>query len=237
MLELQSVERLLKNEGKIVREELKKRAETRCIHRHTKEEHPNCFRKGLLSTQMWYRQMDAKIGFLDIETSNFKADVGFMLSWALQLEGENEVHSDVITKQELFDLQFDKRIVKSLVDAIKPTDALVTYYGTGFDFPFLRTRCLYWNINYPIYGSIYNFDLYYRVKALLKLSRNSLRSATNFFGLHEKTDVDLAIWNLARYGDKKSLDSVVEHNVDDVLALSGVFYKLEDYSKWSRRSI
>jgi uncharacterized protein YprB with RNaseH-like and TPR domain len=237
MLELQSVENLVKNEGRIVKEELKKRSETRCIHRHTVEEHPNCFRKGLLATQMWYRQLGATIGFLDIETSNLKADVGFMLSWVLKIENNVGVYGDVITKKELFDMQFDRRIVKSLLDVLKPVDILVTYYGTGFDLPFLRTRSLYWGYKYPIYGSIYNFDLYYRVKALLKLSRNSLKSTTDFFGLHEKTDVDLQIWNRARYGDKVALDWVFTHNMDDVLAMQSAFYKLEDYSKWSRKSI
>lgn len=237
MLELQSVERLLKNEGKIVREELRKRSETRCIHRHTVDEHPNCFRKGLLATQLWYRQLDATIGFIDIETSHFKADVGFMLSWVLQLENEPEIKFDLITKDELFDLKFDKRITKSLLDAIKPVDILVNYYGTYFDFPFFRSRALYWGYKYPLYGSIYNFDVCSRVKTLLRLTRGSLRATSNFLNLSDKFDVDLKVWNLARYGDRGALDAVLEHNMADVVTLADVFYKLEDYSKWSRRSI
>src|SRR3990167_10971943 len=44
---------------------------------------------------------NAKIGFLDIETSNFDANAGFMISWAIYFRDEDNTYSDMITSKEI----------------------------------------------------------------------------------------------------------------------------------------
>lgn len=234
MATLQELDALLRNRERISRQNEVTRT-ARCIHRHTKEEHPNCFKRGLYLKPNWWEGL--AIASVDIESSNFDANAGFMLSWAVKVHNGGPLLYDVITKDEIFDLKFDKRISKSLVDVLKTIDIIVSYYGTGFDIPFMRTRALYWGQKFPYYGTIYNFDVYYRVKRLLKLHRNSLDAATRFFGIEGKDHVLMDIWNKARYGDPKALDYVVNHNLEDVKILEDLFKKVERYSAWTRKSI
>src|SRR3990167_1018040 len=69
---------------------------------------------------------------LDVETTDFSADIGIMLSWAIKPVG-GKVISDVITREELFNGQLDRRICRSLVAELEKADAVITYFGTGFD--------------------------------------------------------------------------------------------------------
>jgi len=87
----------------------------RCVHRHTIEEHPACFEKGLIKYDFkddreferltglpWYQYPNYRIGYMDIETDNFNADWGTVLSWCIKLKGGGVV-SSVITKKEILE--------------------------------------------------------------------------------------------------------------------------------------
>jgi len=111
-------------------------SEQRCIHRHTIKTHPNCFRMGLIKYDWWTNK---RIAYLDIETSDLKADFGIVLSWCLKFKNEKFIYSDVITKKDIENRTFDKRIIESLLKELEKVDIVVTYYGTNFDIPFLRT--------------------------------------------------------------------------------------------------
>jgi uncharacterized protein YprB with RNaseH-like and TPR domain len=209
-------------------------SELRCIHRHTPEEHPGCFKKGKIKREDWWRDM--RIGYLDIETSNLDADWGIILSWCIKPQGVDKVLYDVISKEELFNGKLDKRVVNSLLNAMKEFDILVTYYGTGFDLPFIRTRSGL-SDEFPAYGSIYHWDLYYKVRNKMKLSRNSLGNATKYLGIPGKTPMDGEMIMKARYGDKKALAELLVHNIGDVYITEKLHNKLKRFSKWIRTSI
>lgn len=206
----------------------------RCIHRHTIETHPNCFRKGLIKTEWWDRK---RIAYLDIETSNLKADFGIILTWCIKYADNKKIVSSVITKGEMFDYTFDKRVVKELLDELKNVDIVVTYYGTNFDIPFIRSRALFWGYRFPKYGSISHWDLYFKVKSQFATSRKSLATVTHFLNIDGKTPIDPKAWFLAQYGDKKSLEEILYHNEQDVIILEDLHKRIGDYSKWTRKSI
>lgn len=209
------------------------RKEKRCIHRHTIKKHPNCFRKGLIDLQdEWWK--DKKIGFFDIEVTNLDANWGFMLSWCLKFYKDPKVISDIITKREMNNYTFDKRITGSLLDALEDVDIIVTYYGKRFDVPYVRTRALYYGFEVPKYTDMYHWDIYDKIKRRFKFSRNSLAVATEFFGIPGKTPIPPEVWHKARYGEKKALDYVLEHNVADVEILEDLFEKIKDTSNWTR---
>ena len=181
---------------------------------------------------------ESKVAFLDIETTDFSADIGIMLSWAIKFPGADEVISDVITKKELFNGTFDRRICQSLVDEIKKIDVIVTYFGTGFDNVFLRTRCLILGIDFPVYGSIKHYDVYYTARSKLKLHSKRLDSVAKALGCSsQKTPVDISEWQKARWGNKESLGYVLEHNRLDVFVLEEVYNKLRPFVKVMRKSI
>lgn len=216
----------------------------RCKHRHTPITHPGCFRllpepekiEVVAEKQNWW---DGKrIWYLDIEASSLNASFGITLSWVLKEQGSDKILSSVITKQELFDNTFDKRVIQELVDALENNvDILVTYYGKGYDAKFVRTRALYWNIPFPGYGSIYHWDLYFTVKRNLKLYRHSLEVVTAFLGIGGKTHLNPQTWVFAQYGNKDALNEVLEHNIQDVLILEKLHERLGEFSKWTKASL
>ncbi len=209
--------------------------ELRCIHRHTIKTHPNCFKKGLIKRDDWWH--DKKIAYLDIEASDLNANWGMMLTWCVKYRNDKNIRKGVITKKEIFDCKFDKRIIKELMEELKNVDIVVTYYGTGFDLPFLRTRAIYYDIDFPAFGSIYHWDLYYKVRSKLKTHRKSLEVVTKFFGIEGKTHLEPEMLFKAQYGDKKAMKELVHHNEEDVNILETLHNKLWRHAKWIRKSI
>jgi uncharacterized protein YprB with RNaseH-like and TPR domain len=228
-------------------ETLKK--ELRCIHRHTIDEHPSCFAKGLVKYDWmddrewsrvtdlpWYQFPDYKIGYFDIEVDNLKADFGTVLTWCIKEKGGKTEYS-VIKKRELMGKTHDRRVTEEFVEAMKKYKILVGYYSTRFDMPYMRTKALRHGLDFPAYGEIYHFDLYYTVRNKLCLSRNSLANATEFLGIEGKTPIKRDTWRLAKYGDKTALKEVLEHNVADVEILESLHDRLDFTRKWTKRSI
>ena len=170
------------------------------------------------------------IGYLDIETTGLKANVDIMLSWAIKTRDKDEVLSDVIKKSEVFNGKYDYRIMESLIKALNKYDLIMTYYGTGFDVPFMRTRALDHGLPFPKFRSLSHKDIYYLVRSKLQLTRSSLKTATQFLGIDGKTNLDPRIWRDARYGNQKALKYVFDHNVADVEILEDLHKKIEEYT-------
>jgi len=196
--------------------------EGRCQHRHLYCEHPSCFRKQVLE-----RGGPFKEGYLDIETTGFEANYHHILTYVIKVKGEKKYYTAQITKKDLDSGIFDKRVCEQLVKDLAEFDVIYTYYGTGFDIPFMRSRCLYWGITFPEFGVLKHKDLYYVTKRLLKLNRGSLEVATKFLGISGKNHVLGNEWMLARIGNKKGLKYVMEHNIIDCDILEELHEKLE----------
>lgn len=173
---------------------------------------------------------EVTFGYLDIESTGFNANIDVMLSWCIKGRDNKKVEGAVITREELMSDNQDARIVELLVEEMNKYDVLVTYYGTKFDIPFIRTRALYHGTYFPMYRQKSHKDLYYVVKSKLKLHRSSLMAATEFFGIEGKTRVLPKHWQKARFGDPKSLQYVYKHNVADVVILEKLHKKIEEYS-------
>jgi uncharacterized protein YprB with RNaseH-like and TPR domain len=177
------------------------------------------------------------IAVLDIETSNFKADVGYMLSWAIYWPNTKETTWDVIKKRDITSMNLDKRICKTLLKELDRVELLIGYYSTRFDIPFMRTRCLMNGLDFPGYGSMRHIDCYYAARGKVATRRKTLKIISEALGLEGKTDVDMSIWKKAILGDQKSLDLVLEHNIADVKVTWNVYNELKKYGKYTSKSI
>ncbi len=231
----------------------------RCIHRHTFEEHPNCFFNGKIKLRIdnaevkikkngeiiikpWWADPRIKVGYFDIEVTNLKANFGFVLTWALK-ELDGKVHYDVVTRDEVLSDEEDKRIVNSFLEKIKEFDLLVGYYSKRFDIPYIRTRALYHNLDVtPLeYRETYHWDLYDTVKRKLQLSRNTLEVATRFLGIEGehggKNHVEPIIWKRASKGNEEALKYVLDHNIRDVEILELLHKRLWNFSSNPKSSI
>ena len=184
---------------------------------------------GLRKPKRYVTGHEKTIGYLDIESTGFSANIDLMLSWCIKPRG-GKVVGAVITREELMSDNQDARIVEQLVDEMNKYDVIMTYYGTRFDIPFIRTRALYHGTQFPMYRQKSHKDLYYVVRSKLKLQRSSLMAATEFFGIAGKTRVRPEYWQKARWGDAKSLKYIYDHNVADVAILERLHRKIEDYA-------
>jgi uncharacterized protein YprB with RNaseH-like and TPR domain len=179
---------------------------------------------------------DEIVAAFDIETTNLKADVGFVLSWYIVRSDGKEVGAK-IKRSEILNGKLDKRILKEFLEAIKEVDVLVGYYSTRFDVPFMRTRCEIQGLEFPSYGHVKHMDLYYLIRAKLQLRNNRLATALHALGLEDKTHVGIDIWNEARRGVQKAIDDIYEYNINDVRITYQLYKRVKKYRKWTRRSI
>lgn len=161
------------------------------------------------------------------------------MSWALKPQGAMTVTSRSLARRSL---EAERDLLSALLEELRGYAWVITYYGTRFDAPFLRSRCLKHRLPFPAYGQIRHLDLYYVARARLRLRSNRLRVVADFLGIPGKTDVDSAIWALASLADSdeafhRALEAIREHNEWDVRVLEEVHARLDPYIKLTRRSL
>jgi len=180
----------------------------------------------------------ARVGFFDIESTDLKANVGYILCWGL-LHTDGTVMSDVVTRQAIRGSQIepDRAVVASCLQALKSVDVVVTYNGTRFDLPFLRSRALVHGLSFPAYGQLLHIDLYWYTRQLLKLTNNRMGTASSFLGGTDKDSYDVRVWNRARRGDPEALEHIYSHNISDLHITQERFIALGPYARWTRRSV
>ena len=222
----------------------------RCFHRHSIETHPACFAQGLVNYEFetdrdwekvtgtpWYTFPEYKIGYLDIEADGLKTDFATMLTWCIKEKG-GKITSGVIKKKELFsEIDVDKRLMTDLAKELSKYKIIVTYFGTRYDLPFVRTKAMRYGLDILEYGGTYHWDMFYTVKSKMNLSRKSLDNACDYLGIKGKTEIDKEAWRSAKYGNKAGLAEVLNHNEGDVVILEKLHEKLQPFRKWIRTSV
>lgn len=217
------------NPHNLLKKELVELLSGRCKHRHLYIEHPNC----------WYKEKDRepRIGYFDIETGGMNANFDIMLCYSIKTRNKKEFHRGCVIKEEIQSFNFDKNVCKKLIQDLLRYDIIITYYGTKFDIPFVRSRSLQHKLDFPVFGSIKHKDVYYMVKRLLKLHKRSLESTCAFLDIEGKNHIRGSLWMKAKHGDKKALKYVQKHCDLDVMILEKLHKRLEAFVKNTNRSI
>jgi uncharacterized protein YprB with RNaseH-like and TPR domain len=222
--------------------EITKLARSTCKHGHSYLAHPCCaFDEGVVVLKDGKKiALTEKVGFLDIETFtfNFKADMGFMMTYCIKDE-DGKVHTNSVTAKELKQSKdWDKRLMQDCIKDMNKYTRLIGHYSTMFDIPFLRTRALYYNLDFPVYKEIYHTDTYFLLRGKFKIRSNSLKWACKFFGIPAKdTPFEFDTWYNAAKGDKKALAEVLQHNIEDVISTELLYKKVNRFSMINKRSI
>lgn len=193
--------------------------EFRCVWRHPVEFEDN---------------ENLRAAYLDIECTNLDADFGQILSYAIKPQGQVRVISALIEARTLDD---EKKLLEKFIEDIAPFNVWITYYGTGFDIPFLRARFMYHGLSFPGYGAARHIDLYYVARGRMKLTSRRLARVSEFLGIEGKTPLKGDMWVRAALGDRQALGYVLDHNIADVEVLEQVHARLEKYMRPIRRSI
>lgn len=203
------------------------------VHNHSFLSHYNCYLReypeGYLAEKscVW-----------DIECSNLNADYGVMLSYAILDRQTSEIVSSTVTKKEILSDDMDKRLVEECSKELAKYDHVITYYGDRFDWPYLRARAVFHDLDFPGYGTINTTDLYFIIRSKFKISRKSLDNACRFLlGVDDKTRVEGKYWIKALQGDAWALEYILEHNEIDVSLTSDLYDRTVRFKKKIRRSI
>lgn len=200
-----------------------------CEHRHNFTNHFNCF--------LQQYDIKEKIGFIDIEASNLKANFGIMLCWCI-LDNDGNLYEDWVTPQDIKKGIEDARVVSTCIDTMKQFDRLCGHYSSKYDIPFIRTRALIHGIEFPEQGAIYHTDVWRMAKDKLCIHSNRQDTvAEAILGSTVKTRIDQRAWRQAMMGNKQAMEEVVDHCQKDVQDLKSNFEALRPFVKLTRSSI
>lgn len=93
-------------------------------------------------------------------------------------------------------------------------------------------------IDFPHFGSIQNDDTWVIARRKLKLNSNRLETIDRAFnGESIKTHIQPKYWIAGARGDKRALKYILEHNEKDVIALEGIWLKLNKFVSKTNCSI
>ena len=205
-------------------------------HRRRYTEHPGCFKEDYEGIVLF----NEKIGFVDIESSRLEADFGFIFCWSIKELDGDLIHRSVTPKEIKVTYVFDYNVVKDFIAAIEPFDRLVGYYSKDyrFDIPYLRTRALRWELDFPEWREHLFTDVYDLAKAKLRLHRTRMENVADLLGIPSKQHrLNPEVWQKAQAGHKESLDYIQVHCDEDVITLEAIYKKLFMYGRPNRNSI
>jgi len=203
--------------------------ENGCEHRHRFSRHFSCFLKQY--------NISEKVGFLDIETSNLKANFGIVLCWCI-LDENGTLYEDWLTKKDVLSGNEDTRVVSTCIETMRAFDRVVGHYSTYFDIPFLRSRAIIHGLDFPKHGELYHTDVWRMAKTKLCLHSNRQDViAESLQGKTIKTRISHPAWRQAMMGDEKAAAEVVDHCEKDVQDLKKNYDALLPYCKILKSSI
>jgi uncharacterized protein YprB with RNaseH-like and TPR domain len=207
--------------------EIEKRLAFKCEkHSHNGMNHKKCYE---LENGVKERK-----GFLDIETTNLKANFGIMLTWYIRDVDTGDMFYDYITNEDMESNISDKRINETLINTMWKFDRLIGHFAVYFDFPFVRTRAIHWNLEFPTYGNFFYTDTWKMAKKLLCLHSNRQNCVADAVQHRSyKTRINPNVWNAVLHGSsktkKESIKEVLTHNEFDVIEGVGNYLALLPY--------
>jgi len=218
----------------LTKQEILRMSRTMCEHGHPLLSHPNC-----LERSVGYKE---KVGYLDIETSNFSASFGVVVTWAIKEDG-GEIYSGFLREEDFArgDGNYDKRLLEECVEVMRKFDRLVVYWGKNrrFDIPFLRTRAVSMGVDFPLYQENVISDAYDIVRNQFKFGRNSLYAACTQLGIASKdTPLSPQTWMDATIGrNKKAMQLILSHNKEDVISTEALWHYINPFANIPKTSI
>lgn len=156
-----------------------------------------------------------KLAFVDIEATGLRADYGSALVVSIKPFLSDPFSFVVLQPGN------DQRVVREAKEALEDFDCWATFYGKGYDIPFLNTRLLKWRSR-PI-AKRHHVDLYFTLKHNLLTARKSQAHLLRFLETPEqKMDMSPDEWNKV-LTDPKYLKTMVKRCESDVEGLQGLY--------------
>lgn len=171
----------------------------------------------------------------DLETSSLNANEAVLLvscfksselgTVTLRIDDTDSYHWDRGLRGH------DNIIVQRTADILAQHDVIVAHNGSRFDVPFLRTRMLKHKM-----GRLPDLKMVDPCSMLFhkfRMKSNSLAAIIDHLGLRDKkTPLNMSVWiDATLNGNRKAMDEIVKHCIQDVKALDGVFNAVKPYIK------
>jgi DNA polymerase III epsilon subunit-like protein len=207
-----------------------------CKHKHSYLEHYECYLRDAPQDSPFVE----RIGIFDIETTGLKADYHYVIAYAIRDDGDDKLYGRVLTPDEIKKGVFDRELLKEMCEDLLRFHRIVVHYGSDykFDLPFVRSRSVKYGYDFPLYKDIYVMDTQSILKAKFCLSSNRLASACTHFGIEAKQHpITPDLWQAAGIGEKKALDYIWTHNIEDVDSTRILYHKIVPYTVKGKRSI
>lgn len=185
-----------------------------------------------------------KILVLDIETAPMRAYVWgmwkqyikrqqiisdwFILSWSAKWIGSDKIYGEAVTSKEA-KTENDLRILKDLSRLMNEANYIIAHHGEKFDFPRINARLALNNL--PPISPYVTIDTCKWAKKRFGFTSNKLDDLCQSFGIGCKIDTSFELWEKCINGDKKSLDKMLEYNMQDVVLLEDLYIKIRPYVK------
>lgn len=173
-----------------------------------------------VDTQDYLRFVEAtgNIVFVDIEATSLKADLGSTLCVSFKPYGQKPKTFSV--KQ----VGNDSKLVKEVKAELEKYHCWVTYYGKGFDIPFLNTRLLRHGV--PAIEKRHHLDLYFSLKPKLRTISKSLGHVGKFLGVPEvKMSVLPEVWADMPFKLEESMPKMISRCESDCILLEDVYLR------------
>lgn len=175
--------------------------------------------------------MAPRILLIDIESTDLKADFGWMMGFGWQWYGEDKVHTIGIHQTKPFlkgRVDDDSELTRLAYELITQADSVVFHYGDRFDMKFIKTRLLAIGLYLP---KIHTVDTWMVSRSNLLLQRNSMAKIAEFVGGQQKGHEGMMVWRKARLGHVPSIRKIMKYCAQDIRTLHSVFEKLRPYCK------
>ena len=145
-------------------------------------------------------------------------EAGRVLAFSAKWLGEDDVYG----MTEYHDGH--EEMINGLYSLIEEADTIVAYNGNRFDRPVMNTEFLQYGL---VPAPTKQIDLYQTVKSNFRLLSNRLDFVCRTLGLDVKKETGgFKLWSDCLAGDEEAWDLMLEYNMQDVVILEQLYYKL-----------
>jgi uncharacterized protein YprB with RNaseH-like and TPR domain len=156
----------------------------------------------------------------DIESTALEASFGRLLCACFKFLDEDKPRC-----VQAHRYRNEKAALEKLVTYYDAADVVITWYGSGFDIPFINARLMHHGL-LPLRPKMHK-DIMYEARKL-RLRGSRLENVSKDFKTKtKKYDVPAWQWTLAAEGDRKAHDEILKHCIEDVLLTEEMFHRLK----------
>lgn len=165
----------------------------------------------------------------DIEATQLNADLGSALCASVKPYGKKPFTFKVKAVGN------DVRVVRDLKDCLEEYHCWLTYYGKGFDLPFVNTRLLKWG--YPPIDGRHHIDLFFTLKHNTKMSSKGLGRFASMLvpNDNQKMGVSQNVWSEMGFKLATHMPTMVKRCESDCEVLEALYDRTKHIIKEIKR--